>query len=97
MRITLSGVNTPLTDVQRAYAEYRFFRVIVRHTTPVRAVNVAVRRDAAANSPFLCAVTVDLAHLGTVKTQARAAHPAAAIDRAAERTARLLAGSLISD
>lgn len=90
MRITFSGDNFPVTDYQRVYAEYRFFKVIARHEALIRAVEVAVRRDAAANRPFLCTVTVDLSASGPVKTQARAAHPTAAIDRAAERTARLL-------
>jgi ribosome-associated translation inhibitor RaiA len=90
MRITLSGVNFPVTDYQRVYAEYRFFRAIARHEALIRAIEVAVRRDGAANRPFLCTVTVDLVPSGTVKTQARAAHPTAAIDRAAERTAWLL-------
>jgi len=90
MRIRFSRVNFPVTDYQRVYAEYRFFKVIARHEALIRAVEVAVRRDAAANRPFLCTVTVDLAPSGTVKTQARASHPTAAIDRTAERTAWLL-------
>jgi len=90
MRIAFSGINFRVTDYQRVYAEYRFFRAIARHAALIRAIKVAVRRDAAANRPFHCTVTVDLAPSGTVKTQARAAHPTAAIDRAAERTAWLL-------
>jgi ribosome-associated translation inhibitor RaiA len=90
MRITFSGVKFPATDYQRVYAEYRFFRAIAPHEAVIRAVEIAVRRDDAASQPFLCTVSVDLAPSGTVKTQARAAHPTAAIDRAAERTARLL-------
>jgi ribosome-associated translation inhibitor RaiA len=91
MRITLSDGNTQITDGRRAYAEYRFFRVMARHEGLVRAVKVTVRRDAAVSRPFLCAITVDLASSATVRTQARAPHPTAAIDRAAERTAWLLA------
>jgi ribosome-associated translation inhibitor RaiA len=90
MRITFSSVNFPVTDYQRVYAEYRFFRAIARHEALVRAVEVTVRRDAAAKRPFLCTVTADLAPSGTVKTQARAAHQTAAIDRTAERLAWLL-------
>jgi ribosome-associated translation inhibitor RaiA len=90
MRIAFSGVNFPVTDYQRVYARVCFFRVIARHEALIRAVKVAVRRDAAANRSFHCTVTVDLAPSGTVKTQARAAHRTAAIDRAAERMAWLL-------
>lgn len=90
MRITLSGLDIPITDDYRAYAEYRFFTAIARHEAVVRTVNVAVRRDSAADRPFLCTVIVDLRPSGTVKTQARAVHPSAAIDRAADRTAWLL-------
>ena len=90
MRITFSAVNFPVADYQRVYAEYRFFRVAARHDALIRAIEVAVRRDAAANRPFVCTVTVDLIPSGTVKTQARAVHPTAAIDRAAERLAWLL-------
>jgi len=90
MRISLLGVDTPVTDDQRAYAEYRFFRALARHEALVRAVTVAVRYDAAANRSCLCTITVDLSPSGTVRTQARAPHPTAAIDRAAERTAWLL-------
>lgn len=47
-------------------------------------------RDSASNRSFLCTVVVDLGALGRIKTQARAVHPSAAIDRAADRTAWLV-------
>jgi ribosome-associated translation inhibitor RaiA len=85
-----SSVTCPLTYDQRVYAEYRFFRAVARHKALIRAVEVAVRCDDVVSRPFLCTVSVDLAPSGTVKTQARATHLTAAIDRAAERTAWLL-------
>jgi ribosome-associated translation inhibitor RaiA len=85
-----SGVNVPIADYQRWYAEYRFFRAIARHEPLIRIVHVAIRRDASANGSFGCTVTIGLTTSETVKTQARAAHPAAEIDRAAERMASLL-------
>jgi ribosome-associated translation inhibitor RaiA len=90
MRITVSGVNTPVTDEKRAYAEYRFFTSIAPYEAQIRAVDVAVKRDSAATRQFLCTVAIDLRGDGPVKTQARAAHPTAAIDRAADRAAWLV-------
>src|SRR3954468_22963012 len=88
MRITLSA-NT-LTDDTRAYGEYRFFTSVARHAAMVRAVDVTLTRVTGANPRFQCAVVVDLGVCGRIKTQARAPHPTAAIDRAAERAAWLL-------
>jgi ribosome-associated translation inhibitor RaiA len=79
-----------MTDETRAYAEYRFFTAVASYETRIRAIDVVVKRDRAASRHFLCAVSVDLAGVGHVKTQARAVHPIAAIDRAAERTAWLV-------
>lgn len=90
MRITLSGINTAIPDNTRAYAEYRLFTSAARHEELVRSVDVVVRRDSRATRQFLCAVSVDLGPSGRIKTQARAAYPIAAIDRAAERMAWLL-------
>jgi len=90
MRINVSGVNVPIADDKRAYAEYRFFTSIAPHDMSIRAVDVVIRRDSAAHRSFLCAVVVDLGSSGRIKTQARAAHPSAAIDRAADRAAWLV-------
>jgi ribosome-associated translation inhibitor RaiA len=89
MRITVSSVNTPTAD-KRPYAEYRFFTAIAPFETCVHAVDVVVRRDPSHDRPFVCAVIVDLGPAGRVRTQARAVHPSAAIDRAADRLARLV-------
>jgi hypothetical protein len=88
MRITLSGNN--LTGHTRAYGEYRFFTSVARHAALVRAVDITLKRVAEVNPRVQCAVVVDLGASGRVKTQARAPHPTAAIDRAAERVAWLL-------
>jgi ribosome-associated translation inhibitor RaiA len=90
MRITFSGINTPVTGNQRAYAEYRFFTVVARHDAVVETVTVAIRRGAAADRRFLCTVAVVLRSSATVKALVRAVHPSAAIDRAADRIAWLL-------
>jgi ribosome-associated translation inhibitor RaiA len=97
MRITVSGLDAPLADAKRAYAEYRFFTAIAPFDARVRAVDVAIRRDPANTPQFLCIVFVDLADAGALKTLARAAHPTAAIDRAADRAAWLVGRRLGRD
>jgi ribosome-associated translation inhibitor RaiA len=90
MRIKVSGVNIPLTPGKRAYAEYRVFTSIAPHALRIRSVDVVIRRESAPNGSFFCKVVVDLGASGHIKTQARAVHPTAAIDRAAGRTAWLV-------
>jgi ribosome-associated translation inhibitor RaiA len=97
MRIRISGVDTPITGEKRAYAEYRFFTSIAPHEKRVNAVDVVVTRDSSGNGEFLCSVIVDLGRSGRVKTQARAMHPSAAIDRAADRAASLIGRRVDSD
>jgi ribosome-associated translation inhibitor RaiA len=90
MRIKVSGVDGLIPNVNRRYAEYRFFTSVAPHAMKVRAVDVVIRCDSASRRSFICAAVVDLGSSGRIKTQARAAHPSAAIDRAADRTARLV-------
>ena len=90
MRIRVSGINIPIAEEKRAYAEYRFFTAIAPYEPQVGAVDVLVGRELAARRQFFCAVTVDLGRSGYIRTQARAAHPSGAIDRAADRAAWLI-------
>jgi len=90
MRIRISGIDTPVAGEKRAYAEYRFFTSIAPYEPQVSAVDVVVGRACATRGQFLCTVTVDLGGSRHIKTQARAMHPGAAIDRAADRTAWLI-------
>ena len=90
MRIKVSGVDTLITGDNRRYAEYRVFTSIAPHDLKIRSVEVVIRRDSASTRSFLCTVLVDLGSSGRIKTQARAVHPSAAIDRAADRTAWLV-------
>ena len=90
MRIRISGIDTTIADQKRAYAEYRVFRAIAPYEPQVGAVDVVVRQEVAARRQFICTVTVDLGGPGHIKTQARAMHPGAAIDRAADRTTWLI-------
>ena len=63
MRIRISGIDTPIADEKRAYAEYRFFTSIAPYEPQIGAVDVVVGRELAARRQFLCAVTVDLGRL----------------------------------
>ena len=90
MRIRISGLDASTTDQKRAYAEYRVFTAIAPYEPRIDAVDVAISRDVTARGPFLCTVAVDLGRCGFVKTRARALHPSAAIDRAADRAGWLI-------
>jgi ribosomal subunit interface protein len=89
MPITLSGTNMAVTESMRTYAEYRFFKSVVRHSALVRSVHVTLSM-LSERAQFQCAVTIDLGPSGYVTIRARGRHATAAIDRAAERTASLL-------
>ena len=90
MRIKITSLDTPIADEKRAYAEYRSFASIAPYEPQVGAVDVVVGRELTASRQFLCTVIIDLGRSGHIKTQARAMHPSAAIDRAADRTAWLI-------
>lgn len=89
MRIIVSSADAPAAD-SRAYAEYRFFTSVAPYEGRLRSVDVVVRRDRMVSGQFLCTAIVDLGPSGRIKTQARAAHPSGAIDRAADRIAWLI-------
>ena len=90
MRIRVSGLSAAVEGDKRAYAEYRFFAAIAPYEAQVRTVDVVVSAAAGTTRRFLCTVSVDLGPSGRVETQARALHPTAAIDRAADRTGWLI-------
>jgi ribosome-associated translation inhibitor RaiA len=90
MRIRISSLEPPIAEDKRAYAEYRIFTSIAPYEPHIAAVDVVVGRELTARRRFLCTVTVDLGRSGRIKTQARAMHPSAAVDRAADRTAWLI-------
>jgi ribosome-associated translation inhibitor RaiA len=91
MRIKVTGDHLPITEDKRVYAEYRFFTAMAPYEVRIRSVDVAKSgATSAAHRSFLCRVVVDLGSSGRLKTQARAVHQTAAIDRAADRTAWLV-------
>jgi len=87
MQFMLTGIGLAISHQLRAYAEYRFFTSIARYVTGVGAVDVALRLD---GGVYRCTAAIELPSFGPITIQAHAPHPNAAIDRVAERAARLL-------
>jgi len=87
MQFMLTGIGLAISSQLRGYAEYRFFTSIARYATGVGAVQMTMRLD---GHVYLCTAAIDLGRSGPLTIQARAAHPNAAVDRVAERAARIL-------
>jgi len=87
MQFRLTGNGLAISNQLRAYAEYRFFTSTARYASGVVVVQMTMRQD---GDVYFCAAVIDLAPSGALTIQARAPHPNAAIDRVAERAARLL-------
>jgi ribosome-associated translation inhibitor RaiA len=87
MQFVLTGSGLVISHQLRAYAEYRFFTSIARYAAGVDAVHVALRLD---GGVYRCTAAIELASFGPLTIHARAPHPNAAIDRLADRAARLL-------
>ena len=90
MRIMVTGSEAIATGRIRAYTEYRMFKSVARYAAIVRTIHVDFCRDQGAGDSVVCAVLVDLVPSGQLKTQARASHPIAAIDKVCDRAGRLL-------
>jgi ribosome-associated translation inhibitor RaiA len=87
MQFMLTGIGLAISSQLRGYAEYRFFTSIARYATGVGAVQMTMRLN---GDVYLCIAAIDLARSGSLTREARAPHPNAAIDRVAERAARIL-------
>lgn len=87
MQFMLTGSGLAISHELRAYAEYRFFTRIARYASAIGVVQMTVRFDA---DVYFCTAAVDPARAGGFTVQARAHHPNAAIDKVADRAARLL-------
>jgi ribosome-associated translation inhibitor RaiA len=87
MQFMLTGDGLAVSNQLRAYAEYRFFTRIARYASAIRVVQMTVRCDGDA---YFCTAAVDPARAEGFTVQARALHPNAAIDKVADRAARLL-------
>jgi hypothetical protein len=92
MRIEVIGEDESSTAQARAYAEYRVFAALARHTPCVRGARVALRREEGNGTydTVVCAVTVALKPCGSVRTRSRGQHASAAINRAVERISDLM-------
>jgi ribosome-associated translation inhibitor RaiA len=92
MRIDVVGEDESSNAQARAYAEYRVFAALARHTQHVRGARVVLRRDAR-NGMYdnvVCGVTVALEPSGCVRIRACGGHAYAAINRAVERIGDLM-------
>ena len=91
MLIEVTG-DDPSNAQARAYAEYRVFAALVRHTPRVRGARVILRRDERDRTcdTVICAVTVELEPSGFIRTRTRGQHAYAAINRAVERIGELM-------
>jgi ribosome-associated translation inhibitor RaiA len=92
MRVLVSSHGESLDTQVRTYAEYRIFATLSTHDN-VLGARVMLRADGGA---VRCQVHVMLAADGSVQTHTSGPHAAAAIDRAAERIAALLAEHRVS-
>lgn len=102
MHITVSGMNMPVTDDTRGYAEYRLFSAAVPHAALVKSIDVVLARAAADRQAVSCMVRIDLIPSGQIIAQARAAQATAAVDRAADRAGwqlrrRIVRGGIVAE
>lgn len=92
MHIEVVGESDSSSQQARAYAEYRLFAVLARHTRRIRHVRVVLRRDArvAPHGIVVCVVIVALEPSGTVRTRVQGQHVYGAINRAVDRIGDLM-------
>jgi hypothetical protein len=90
MRIEVTGTDST-TPQARAYAEYRLFATLARHTREIRSVRVALGHAGRGGSAALCVVNLDLEPAGSARVRAQGPHALGAIDRAAARIGDLMA------
>ncbi len=86
-RIIVAGDETLLSPQARAYAEYRMFSVVARHTRRVQRVHIVLTPISgdADGDRVQCAVTVDLEHSPRLQIRATGRHLNEAINRAVAR------------
>jgi ribosome-associated translation inhibitor RaiA len=87
--IEILGYDEGITSQTRAYAEYRVFAALAKHTQRVRRVRIVLRHANQSESfgACTCEVSVSIEPAGRVRIRAGGTHPYAAINRAVERMA----------
>ena len=93
MRIDVIDTDDSTTPQARAYAEYRLFTALARHTRAIRGVRVELagaERNGSAGA-VTCAVHVMLVPSGSARARTQGPHAFGAIDRAADRIRDLMA------
>ena len=91
--IDVIGNDDSTTPQARAYAEYRVFAALARHTRVIRRVRVELAHAEAnrGTGSVWCAVHLTLHPSGSAHARARGQHVFGAIDRAAERIRGVMA------
>jgi ribosome-associated translation inhibitor RaiA len=92
MHIEVIGEDESSNAQARAYAEFRVFAALARHTQRVRNARVVLRRAERERTcgTVVCEVSVALEPTGSVRTRAQGQHAYESINRAAERIADLM-------
>lgn len=86
-RIVVTGDEALLSPQVRAYAEYRMFAIVARHTRRVQRVRVVLSstQSDAERDRLQCVVTVDLEDSPVLRVRTTGGHIHEAINRAVER------------
>ena len=98
MHIEISSETGSITKELKGYAEYRLFSSVGPLVSRIESITVHVRENDTMTSAAgaTCAITAQLSSADCVRTRCTGPHPAAAIDRAAERVARAIAAKLLT-
>ncbi len=86
-RIAVVSADASITSQACAYAEYRAFAVVARHTRRVRNVRLVLRHAAGRGTcgKVTCSVTAVLEDGSSLRIRVTGPHVYAAINRAVER------------
>lgn len=84
IEVVVEGHDVPA--LIQVYAEYKVFSRLAPMAREVAAVRIVIVRSPRTGA-VTCAVSADLGPAGCVRARTRHAHPAGAIDSAAERIA----------
>jgi len=91
MRIEITAQGDAVSARTRAYAEYRLFAKLARHSRRIDKVCLKVgSQDTAGNGGITCEVDVSLQGFGSARVSTQGPHAHAAIDRAADSIASVI-------